>query len=259
MAVRLKSSAAASLVVPRIIVCGLGGAAAAWALYVFPIFWVQSGVENTAQHIIAGDSFKRGALTALDATLISIKDEKWDRPSALGSVAVIRLRLLENAVAEGDQKTIDARAAILQPAIRKSLANSPADPFLWMALFRVENGLNGFARDHLNYLRMSYLTGPSEGWIAVKRNPLALTNFSRLSPDLATDAIHEFSGIVNSLFIDEAADILVGPGWPIRDKLLPSLKDVALLNRQAFAKTVYRLGFDVSVPGVVLPEARPWD
>lgn len=256
---RLKLSAAVPVVALRCLVCVLGGAAVAWALYTFPIFWFQSGVERTAKHIIAGDSFKPTVLNSLNTTMFSIKDSKWDRPSALGSVALVRLRLLEQAIADGDQKAIDGRMGELQAGIRHSLANSPADPFLWLVLFWLENSQNGFERDHLKYLRMSYSVGPNEGWIAIKRNRLALAIFPQLSPDLAENTIREFAQLIDSLFVAEAADILVGPGWPIRYTLLLGLKDVALVNRQLFAKTVYRLGYDVSVPGVTAPEFRPWN
>jgi hypothetical protein len=257
--VRLTFSESVREAVLRIIVCSLGGVAVAWALYVFPIFWLQSGIKQTAKHIIAGDSFKTTVLYSVDATLTSIKTDKWDRPSVFGSAALIRLRLLEQAIADDDRKAIDGRMVELQTGIRKSLANSPAAPFLWLVLFWLENSQNGFARDHLKYLRASYLTGPNEGWIAMKRNRVALAIFSQLPPDLAECVIHEFARLVGSLFIDEAADILVGPGWPIHNRLLLALKDVTLINRQFFAKTVYRLGYDVSVPGVAPEAFRPWN
>jgi hypothetical protein len=257
--VLLKLAAHIPAVTFRIAICGLGGAAVAWALYAFPIFWFQSGIDQTAKHIVAGYRFKPAVLNALGATSISRKDEKWNRPSAHGSAAVVRLRLLEQAIADGNQNAIDRRMAELDAIIRKSLANSPADPFLWLVLFWLENSQNGFVRDHLKYLRMSYLTGPNEGWIAIKRNRLALAIFPQLSPDLAGNAVHEFAHLVDSVFIADAADILVGPGWPIHSRLLLGLKDVNLLSRQLFAKTVYRVGVDVSVPGVTNPGFRPWD
>jgi hypothetical protein len=259
MAARLKLGAYLVGVALRLVVCGLGAVAVVWALYTLPIFWYQFGVEQMAKRIVAGDAFKPAVLSFLDTTLISLKDEKWHRPSVLSSAAEVRVRLLEQAIADGDQKAIDQRMAGLQLGIRKSLADTPAAPFLWLVLFWLENSQNGFAPDHLKYLQMSYLTGPNEGWVGIKRNRLALAIFPQLGPNLSECAIHEFAQLVDSFFIGEAADILIGPGWPIREKLLPGLKDVTLINRQLFAKTVYRLGYDVSVPDVARPDFRPWD
>jgi hypothetical protein len=53
--------------------------------------------------------------------------------------------------------------------------------------------------------------------------------------------------------------IFTGPGWRERALLLPGLKDVAERNRQAFARALYKLGYDVDVPGIARPDPRPWD
>jgi hypothetical protein len=168
------------------------------------------------------------------------------------------LRLLEQAIADGDQNNLDGLMSETDGMILKSLANAPTDPFLWTILFWLENTQNGFKRARLNYLQMSYLLGPNEGWIAVKRNRLAVAIFPSFPPDIAENAVSEFSRLIGSGFFVEAADILGGPGWPIRETLLSGLKDVDELNRQTFAKIVYSLGYDVMVPGIDRPDWRPW-
>jgi hypothetical protein len=40
--------------------------------------------------------------------------------------------------------------------------------------------------------------------------------------------------------------------------LLSSIKDVPEEQRVSFARALYRLGYDVVVPGVSRPESRPW-
>lgn len=254
----LRENGSVSFVVGRILVSGFGGLAVAWALFTFPIFWQQSALKKIEQHIVAGDSFKASALAPLRPALDMVGQGKWDRPSALSSASVIDLRLLEQAFADNDRTNIDSLMAETGGMIRKSLANSPADPFLWTVLFWLENTQNGFNRAHLKYLQMSYLLGPNEGWVAVNRNRFALAMFSVLSPDIAKNAVSEFARVVGSNFFTEAADILSGPGWPIRDTLLSGLKDVDEVNRQTFAKLVYKRGYDVTVPGVDRPDWRPW-
>lgn len=242
----------------RIFVCGLGIATIAWGGYAFPVFWRQSGIEQTAAHIIAGDPYKANVLSALAPQLDAIEVDSWGRTSALRNSAVIRLRILENAIADGDQNLVDRQMIKLHEAIDESLANTPADPFLWFVLFWLENTQNGYSADHLKYLRMSYSLGPNEGWIGVKRNRFALAIFSQLPADLAENAKGEFVRLVDSRFFSVMADILVGPGWEIRGILLTGLKDAAEVNRELFAKTVYKLGYDISVPGVERPDQRPW-
>lgn len=242
----------------RIFVCGLGIATIAWGGYALPVVWRQSGIEQTAGHIIAGDPYKANVLSALAPQLDAIHVDKWGRPSALRNSAVIRLRILENAIANGDQKLIDRQMSKLHETIDESLANTPSDPFLWLVLFWLENTQNGYSADRLKYLRMSYSLGPNEGWIGVKRNRLALAIFSQLPPDLADEAKGEFVRLVDSQFYRETANILVGPGWGIRSILLAGLKDAAEINRQLFARTLYKLGYDITVPGVERRDQRPW-
>ena len=84
----------------------------------------------------------------------------------------------------------------------------------------MKNALHGFKPDHLEYLRMSYLMGPNEGWIALKRNVLALAVFERLSLDVAEMAICELTNLLSSGLIREAGGIFTGPAWRIRDLLM---------------------------------------
>jgi hypothetical protein len=79
---------------------------------------------------------------------------------------------------------------------------------VWM-----KNALHGFKLDHLEYLRMSYLMGPNEGWIALKRNVLALAVFERLPLDVAEMAIRELANLLSSGLIREAGGIFTGPAW----------------------------------------------
>ena len=188
----------------RTVTCALGAVAAIWALYVFPIDWQQAGIARVAAHIIDGEAFKEGALSTLAPAHDVVRNEKWDRPSALRNIAIIRLRTLEEAISKGDQKSIDGLMQTLHAAISESLANSPADPFLWSVLFWLENAGYGFSKAHLKYLRMSYATGPNEGWVAIKRNRLALAIFPELTPQLKEDAIAEFSRLVDSAYFSQA-------------------------------------------------------
>lgn len=242
----------------RILISGFGSVAVVWGFFTFPIFWQQSALKKIEQHIIAGDSFKASTLAPLLPILAVVGQGKWDRPSTLSSASAIDLRLLEQAFAENDRTNIDKLMAETGEMIRKSLADSPSDSFLWMVLFWLENTQNGFNRAHLKYLELSYLLGPNEGWIAAKRNRFALAIYSVLPADLAENAVNEFARLVDSRFFFEAADILQGPGWPIRSTLLAGLKDIDEVNRETFGKAIFKLGYDVIVPGVERPDWRPW-
>lgn len=240
----------------RILVIALGCAAITWGLIVFPIFWRQSTIERIARRVINGDPFKTETLVELIPALEGIEGAEYCRPAALQSAAVIRLRLHDVAMVAKQHNLIGADLSALDHSIRKSLACSPADSFLWLALFWLESAQNGFRPDRLKYLQMSYRLGPNEGWIGLKRNRIAMTDFERLSLDLKESAIREFIGLLSSSFYHEVVAIFTGPGWQVRELILPRLKDVDKRHRQNFADVLYRQGFDVTIPGIDRPDSH---
>ena len=257
---RLPARAAAKLGldVARLFTVALGCAAITWGLYTCSNFWRHAPIERIADHVIAGDPFKTKQLTDLIAALETVEHEALCSPNTLHSVAVLRIRLLEKAMETGED-SIDPQMETVGDSIRRSIACSPANPFLWTVLYWVETAQNGFNPEYLAYLRLSYLLGPNEGWVALKRNRLALAVFGQLPSDLAEMSIDEFANLLNSGFDYETAEILAGPGWKVRDRLLSRLKDVRESHRQIFAKMLYRNGYNVLVPGIKLADPRPWD
>jgi hypothetical protein len=242
----------------RILLVSLGFLAVAWGTQAMAVFTPQVTIERVAAHVVNGDPFKPEVLATLMPQVEAAERAERCRPTALHSAAIIRTRIAEQALFDGAD--IDASLLSLSDSIHRSLACSPADPFLWFVLYWVESNRNGFHADYLNYLRLSYQLGPNESWIALKRNRYALAVFQRLPPDLARKAITEFAGLLDtSFFYEETVAIFTGPGWPERALLLAGLKDVAQPQRQAFAKALYKLGYDVDVPGVARPDPRPWD
>lgn len=211
-----------------------------------------------ALRIIAGDQFKSATISEMGKSVDAITTQQIDRLAILGSVAIFRLRTLELAILDSRQADVDRKMEALQGTIRQSLTNAPADSFLWLVLFWVENMRNGFRAKNLKYLQMSYATGANEGWVALRRNRFSLALFNQLPDDLGKQAINEFAGLVGSNFSDDAASILIKSGWNVRDRLMPALEKVDSRSRLDFAKVVYRLGYDITVPGINLPDQRPW-
>jgi hypothetical protein len=241
----------------RISLVSLGIVAVAWGTQAMAVFARQAPIERVAARVIDGEPFKSEVLANLVPRLEAAERAGRCRPAALHSAAIIRTRIAEQALT--DSQDIDASLTSLRDSIHRSLACTPADPFLWFVLYWVESNRNGFQADYLNYLRLSYQLGPNEAWIALKRNRYVLAVFPRLPPDLARMAIAEFAKLLDTGLYAETVAIFTGPGWRERDILLPRLKDVAEHNRQAFAKALYKLGYDVDVPGVARPDPRPWD
>jgi hypothetical protein len=235
----------------------LGCAAVAWGMHALPVYARQASIERVAAHVIGGDPFRPEVLAAIMPQVEAAEQSEQCHPTAMRSAAIIRTRIAEQAIVDGED--IDASLNALRNSVRRSLACSPTDPFLWVVLYWVECIERGFQPNYLDYLRLSYRLGPNEGWIGLRRNGLTLAVFGQLPPDIAEMAIEEFAGLLDSGFFDQTIAIITGPGWGERDILLPRLKTVRLRNREVFAKMLYRLGYDAVVPDVVLPDHRPWD
>jgi hypothetical protein len=246
--------------IARAYLIGLGTVAVVWAFLVFPTAWRDSTLERIANRVIQGQVYKIDVLLNLIPLIDNVERSELCRPASVRSAAIIRLRLVEETIKFADRLKIDERLDELRASIRNSLRCAPTDSFLWLVLYWAESTRNGFDPHYLDYLRLSYKLGPYEGWIALKRNRFSLALFEQLPPDLAEQVLTEFAGLLESGFDSEVVNIFIGPGWHVRDKLLPHLKTVAEHHRIAFARKIYQLGYDIEVPGVERPgpQTRPW-
>lgn len=246
------------IVLARIFVAGFGCAAVIWGLSTLPIFWQQAFMERIAHNIIRGEKYKIEVLMQQIPIVEAAENSTICRPIALWSAAIIRLRMVEQTGRNGAEMPVGGdQMKLLNNSIRRSLSCSPAESFLWLALYSVESAQNGFKAEYLKYLKMSYELGPNEGWVALKRNPVVFVDYKRLPSDLFADAINEFVTILNYEFFQQAVEFFSGFSSPVRDAILPHLVKLPLRIRETFASAVYNRGLDVTVPGVEPPSSRP--
>ena len=239
--------------IARLFLTIAGLMAMAWAYAVFPVFWSQNVVVDVGAAVIAGEAFKPDVLAAV-ATLTETNSKSMVRPSVLGKATAIRVRQAEDAIRAGVPQLIDQRLESLTRIGDETFRNAPNDPFLWLIWFWLDTIRNGMRPDNLAFLRMSYDLGPYEGWIAVKRNRLALAAFAALPNDLAERAIAEFVGLVRWGLVADASAIAAGTPPQLRSILFARLKDLDYEQRRAFAGAIYgREVDDVPVPGIAPP------
>ena len=241
----------------RVVLISIGVFSVWWGIITFPVFWRDARLDYTADRVLNGEEFKREILQTMLADADSA-ERAWARPDALRSAAIIRLSLAERASVAENPKPLGPIIDQLDASVRRSLSAAPAEPLLWLALFSLKRMKDDRSKEDFAYLRMSYLVGPHEGWVARRRNYIALANFPELPQDVAEAALTEFKDLVVSGYYPTAVKILVGPGWPIHDMLLRRLEDAPDEARRRFASSTDALGYDIAVPGVERPEPRPW-
>ncbi|WP_354140089.1 hypothetical protein [Bradyrhizobium sp. LB11.1] len=237
------------------VLAGLAGVV--WSLIALPPFWAEAQVSSVAVRILVGEQFKPGTLDPIASRIdASSQLARW-YPDLVRARALIALRSAEEALQARSLGDPDRKLAAAEDKLKSSLMLAPADAFLWLMLYWVKNERYGFDAGNVRYLEQSYAAGPNEGWIALRRNRLALAIFPLLSEELQRKVVSEFAGMVESEFTDDAARNLTGVGWPQKDRLLASLGRVNMVAREAFAKKLAYDGVKAHVPGVNLPE-RMW-
>jgi hypothetical protein len=237
----------------------LGSFAIIWSLSALPSRLQDTRIESIGNRVLRSEPFKTDALAGM---LREVEMHGGEcRPLVVQSEVIIRLRLLEDALDSGRRGEIASETLALKEQLSRALGCSPADSFLWLALFWIEVNQGGYQTEQLNLLRRSYLLGPNEGWIALKRNRFALSVFEKLPSDLRELVQSEFAKLVDTphpSVLQEMISILTGPGWRVRSFLLPRLKELSAASRQTFADALYRRGYDVDIPGTDRRDRRPW-
>lgn len=233
----------------------LGVLGSIWPASVISSFRVTSPAREIAARIMADQRFKPGLLANIFA---SMKEAPVTRlqPELLQAEALVALRASEEAVrvgaAEADRDVEEA-----EDRIKASLSVSPSDAFLWLSLYSVETVRQGLDTKSLIYLDQSYASGPNEGWVALRRNRLALAALPLLSDRSQENVISEFVAIVNSDWIEDAAQNLLGVGWRHRERLAKNLEKADLESRQLLARRLSIEGVTIDIPGVQIGD-RPW-
>lgn len=240
-----------------LIACGL--VSIAWGASCLPSFWRNMAINRLAFNVIAGHRFAPGAIEQNLGAMEAIEAEPVCQPAALRSSAILRLAIAEDAVREGDRASSRQKLVDQRQLLKKALLCAPVDPFLWFALYYVDVSLAGISEQSLKYIELSYQFGPFEGWIGAKRNKFALAVFDMLPESVKEKVVQEFASLLDAGFVDETSRNLEGPGWAQRARLVAALDRGRLERRRDLARRLRHDGYEVAIPGISLPELRPWD
>lgn len=236
----------------------LGLAGVVWSLVSVPLLQPALLAKETASQILSNDHFKPGVLKDILAVVEATKNPIVSRSDTMRAVALIRVRIAEGAMGRNDPAEADRQASVADEQIRASLEFSPADSLFWLLLYSVDIQGRGFDQQSLKYMEQSYISGPREGWIALRRNRSALAVFEMLNAATQEAVILEFTAEVRDGYPQEAADALTSVGWASRERLVGALANTDIASRETFAKAIARTGAVVSVPGIILDKDRLW-
>lgn len=237
----------------------VGGLALVWSISAIQPAWNYRDLEAIGYRTSLGYAFNADVLNAIEPMADQAMAEQDCHTAAIRSAAFVKLRLYELAEAKADRKSLDERSVGLSNALQRSLGCSPYDPFFWFIKYWLEVTRAGLTEKAVGLLEMSYETGPNEGWVSLRRNRFALAIASQLPAALREKVFDEFLLLIQSGFVEEAAANFVGPGWSVRNELLPRLSIVNRANRERFARRIQSEGINIAVPSVEQPRSRYWD
>ncbi|WP_271597465.1 hypothetical protein [Bradyrhizobium sp. CCBAU 45384] len=237
----------------------VGGALAVvlWCWATLPSFWLVTGPSDVSERILADDRFQPGKLNEFLMRIKSRPQPVLFQSAFLRSEALIQLRVAEEAIVRASPAEADREAARAENNIKLALSLNPTDAFLWLMLYSEETTRSGLTSNNIAHLERSYQAGPNEGWIALRRNRVALGAFSILGAELQNAVVLEFAALVDSEFFQDAELSLISAGWASRDRLLAGLAQVDIRPRKGFAKLLSGHAVGVKVPGI-MEDPRPW-
>jgi hypothetical protein len=256
-------SAAASRPARRLAIAGriatvsLGLCSIGWAGYIAPMAWRQVPMARVAVKIIGGEPFGQGVLEDFTERRAPQPGEAVCQGVSLRTMAVIRLRFAELAIASGERDAIEQTQSDLDAALHRALSCAPTDPLLWFALYWLQNNVTGLRADNFRALRMSYRLGANEGWLALRRNRFVIAVYPALPDDLKQQVTDEFVQLVNADFLPTAADILAGPATPVREMLLSRLRGIDRQKLRVLSRLLADRGVDDAFPELEGP-SRLW-
>lgn len=235
----------------------LGAIALWWFMTVAPIFKSVAPASAVSERILANESFK---LSALRETLALIEREPAFvivEPAIARAQALVRLTLADTISRSRVSEDTDGEAARTISNLRYSLSLNPADSALWLMLYSVQTSYAGLNPSDARLLEASYVTGPLEGAVALRRSPVALAGFEAISSSTQELALREFVELVDAEFTEQAAQALVHAGPKLRAQLAEQLKFAALSARKRLAQRLVAEGVKIPIPGIVLDQ-RHW-
>ncbi|MBR1335191.1 hypothetical protein [Bradyrhizobium ottawaense] len=228
----------------------LGLVGVVWSAISLPVFCAELPTKGVVARILIDDSFRLNVLNELLAAMSGERRQLVQRSDHMRAEGLIRLRIAEGPVAWKRSEEVDQDTASAIQSIRWSLAMNPADSFMWMTLYTLESAYKGSGERAVAYLDQSYVVGPFEGWIILRRNKTALAAFSSLDSVAQQKVSSEFAAIVEAGFTDVALHNLTSVGWSHKNRLLAGLQRSDIASRQLLAKRLADQGFEVDVPGV---------
>jgi len=157
------------------------------------------------------------------------------------SLLLMEIPLADAALRSGAIDDYNQRTQSLEARVRRALACTPHDAFLWMVLFGLETGHGMLDQHAFDLLAMSYENSPNEAWIGVRRIVLAVPILRSAPAPMQEKILAEFERLIQRGFVDMPARAYRNAAEPVRALLQPRLDALDERSQKAFSGALLKL------------------
>lgn len=224
-----------------------------------------AGMEETydlsviAQHMLDGETFPPELLIKVDGYSAPVVEARLCDFAGLQNLAILRVARVETAIRTSDDAdAAERRLNEAADAATRSLACNPASTISWTILAWIEFVRDEDASRLRSLLRMSYQTGPYEGWALVRRTEILLHILPTLDESSVVQLRNQLSWLLSISAVDVLAEQYMNGGPQQKDFLREVLLGASERDQKRVADVVWNNGGDIKLPLVEPRGSRPW-
>ncbi|MFG1250518.1 hypothetical protein [Xanthobacter flavus] len=215
-------------------------------------------LRPVATRMMAGEPFDPDLVVALDGDMSVVLSDRVCDYQALQDLAIVRSALAEIAF-QGDAADLaDMRLAAAAQAAKASIACSPGSPRAWTVLAWIEHIRNEDTPLLRTYLRMSFRSGPYEGWALVRRMEILLALYPKLDASEMADLKQSVNWLASKDMAEYIGEQYVLTKPESRVALRNILAETHERAQKRAAEVIRKGGEDIDLPAVEPLGSRPW-
>ena len=226
-------------VIQRCLTFAVGSMGLAWGILALPTGEAADDYRYLESQLLRSETYnlRTLALKVASPAAEGLSDCDVHSQTAL---LLMEIRLAQAALRAGAAAEFDQRGKSIELRTKRVLSCAPRQSFVWLLAFSLKIMHGQVTEQSLNQLAMSYETSPNEGWIAIRRNVVALPLVLQVPQALQDKILDEFQQLIRNGFVDEAVISYSGTSASIRSLLQPAIERLDGPHQKAFWDALQR-------------------
>lgn len=234
------------IIAPRLVATAVALALAIWAASGFVARQQSAMVRSLAEAIEEGSQPRLDVLDQLHDDRASAGILARCNIEDLRALASVNMKETDLAYEIADPPRADRAGDAADRAIRKALSCGPLDGNLWLRLVMLQTARSGVLPTAFEYLRLSYWTAPSEGWIVRARVDFASRLLGAGVKDVEPDLRSDIRTLVNFDTNNNIAAMFLAAPEPARAIYGEWIELLPAERKQSLSRTLERRGVNLT-------------